>query len=154
MATIYATVADIERELKALLPDGFPVTPGDGDSTPSAEDVAIEITRVTTGLRVRVVRALGAEPDATSDAAQLVQRGVVAQVTAWVLRRVSTGMAAVDVEKLMAPHVQIYRDVLKELEMLPDLYRQQTQEQRRVGRPATSRDPVLGDDALSRTDLF
>ncbi|GJG88722.1 hypothetical protein tb265_39030 [Gemmatimonadetes bacterium T265] len=154
MPTVYAAPADVARELVALLPAGFPVEPAAGDSTPSVADVVAEIQSVTTGLRVRVVRALGAEPQWTDDAAALLTRGVVHKVCAWVLRRVTTGMAVVDVVKLTQPYEDVYRDVLSEIQLLPDLFRATTVPEHRVGRPAAPRCPVLGDDAVGRTDTY
>ncbi|GLC25067.1 hypothetical protein [Roseisolibacter agri] len=156
MPTVYANEADVARELVALLPSGFPADPAAGDATPSKSAVTAEIAAVTTGLRVRVVRAIGVEPTANDDAAALVKRAIVAKVVAWALRRVSIGMSAVDVEKLTKPYEDVYRDVLKEIELLPDLFKAPTTETRRVGRTAAEhrRDPVLGDDALGRTDTY
>ena len=151
MATTYATHADVARELRPLFPNGFNTT-----TQPTQADVSEEINRVTTSLRTRVIHAIGVEPPAGSDAALLIKRGVVAQVVAWVLRNAIIGHPASDVEKTTAPWVAVYRDVLSEIKMLPDLYRETVTAQRRVGATASDhqRDPVLPDDALSRTDYF
>ena len=69
MPTVYATRADVEAELKAVLPAGFPVNPAAGNSTPSQAQAEAQLLEVTTGLRVRVIHALGQEPEAGNDLA-------------------------------------------------------------------------------------
>lgn len=156
MATTYATVADVENELKAVLPTGFPVAPVAGDSTPSQAQAAAQLLEVTTGLRVRVVNALGQEPEAGDDAATLVKRGVVNQMCAWALRRIALGRSATDVEVLVKPYADAYRGVLEEIKLLPDIFKRTIVGTHHVGSTAAEnrRDPILGDDALSRTDLY
>lgn len=156
MPTVYASVADVENELKALLPSGFPAIPEAGDSTPSAADAAAQLLEVTTGLRVRVTHALGQEPEAGNDAATLVKRGVVNKMAAWALRRIALGRSVVDVEALVKPYEDAYRSVLEEIRLLPDLFKRAIVQTHHVGTTAAEnrRDPVLGDDAVGRTDTY
>jgi hypothetical protein len=151
MPTIYATKTDIEDELQALFPSGFTES-----TDPTEDEVTAKIAEVTTGLRVRVIRALGEEPEAGNDAAVLVKRGVVAQVVAWILRKVSVGYGAADVEKLVKPYTDTYADVKKEIEMLPDLYRKETVVTTHVGRTGADyrREPIMDDGVIGRTDTF
>src|SRR5687768_9056291 len=128
MPTIYATHADISRELKELFPQGFTEA-----TSPTGSEVTEELARVTASLRVRVMHAIGAEPAAGDDAAQLVKRGVVAKVTAWVYRRLRTGYSLVETAELVKPYEDTYKEVLSEIKLMPDLYRAPTPQQRHVG---------------------
>lgn len=151
MPNIYATVDDIEGELKELYPSGF-----DNTTDPTDTEVTAKIAEVTTGLHVRVVRALGAEPELGSDAAALVKRGVVAKVVAWLLRKKLVGYAAADILAQSGPYEKDYSDVLKEIEMVPDIFRTETVVTHHVGQTveANRRAPILADDAIGRTDTF
>ena len=151
MPTIYATKTDIEDELQALFPSGFTE-----ETDPTEDEVTAKIAEVTTGLRVRVVRALGQEPEAGNDAAALVKRGVVAKVVAWIIRKKSVGYGASEIEKQTKPYTDEYRDVKEEIEKLPDLYARETVVTTHVGRTHVDnrRDPILSDDAIGRTDTF
>jgi hypothetical protein len=156
VATIYATVADVEKELKAVLPTGFPPAPVAGDSTPSAADAAAQLLEITTGLRVRVINALGQEPIAGNDAVTLVKRGVVNKMAAWALRRIALGRSVVDVEVLVKPYEDAYKSVLEEIKLLPDLFKREIVVTHHVGRTsaANRREPLLDDDVLGRTNTY
>lgn len=151
MSTVYATVDDIEDELKSIYPDGF-----DADTDPTATKVTEKIAEVTTSLRVRVIRAIGSEPEAGSDAAVLVKRGVVADTVAWILRRGSLGYGEARVKELTQPYIDDYDEVVKQIETKPDTLKTPTTEEKRVGFTAmgSQRDPILSDDALNRRDTF
>jgi hypothetical protein len=154
--TVYATRADVEAELKAVLPAGFPVTPSAGNATPSQAQADAQLLEVTTGLRVRVIHALGQEPQAGDDAATLVKRGVVNAMCIWALRRIALGRSVTDTDLLIKPYADAYKGVLEEIRLLPDLFQRTIVAEHRVGTTAAEnrRDPVLGDDALGRTDTY
>jgi hypothetical protein len=151
MATIYATKTDIEDELQALFPNGFT-----SETDPTEEEVTAKIAEVTTGLRVRVIRALGEEPEAGNDAAALVKRGVVAQVAAWIIRKKSVGYGASEIEKQIKPYTDEYKAVKEEIEMLPDLFKRETVVTTHVGRTGADyrRAPIMDDGVIGRTDTF
>lgn len=151
MATTYATTTDIESELKELFPDGF-----DSTTDPTADEVNAKIEEATAGLRVRVVRALGVEPEANSDAAMLVKRGVVAKVVGWLLRKKLVGYSVADITAQSKPYDNDYSDVLKEIAMTADLFRTETVVTHHVGSTAVGnrRDPILGDDAIGNFSKF
>lgn len=151
MSTTYATISDIESELKELFPDGFSST-----TDPTDDEVNAKIAEATAGLRVRVVRALGVEPEAGSDAASLVKRGVVAKVVGWLLRKKLVGYSVADITAQSKPYDTDYADVLAEIKLLPDLFRTTTVVTQHVGRTAAinRRAPILADDAIGRTDTF
>jgi hypothetical protein len=119
--TVYATRADVEAELKAVLPSGFPAAPSAGNSAPSVAQADAQLLEVTTGLRVRVVHALGQEPEAGDDAATLVKRGVVNAMCIWALRRIALGRSVTDTELLVKPYADAYKSVLEEIRHLPEL---------------------------------
>jgi hypothetical protein len=156
VATVYATRADVEAELKAVLPNGFPAAPAAGNATPSAAQADAQLLEVTTSLRVRVIHALGQEPQAGDDAATLVKRGVVNAMCVWALRRIALGRSVTDTELLIKPYAEAYRSVLQEIELLPDLFKRTVAVTHHVGSTAMAnrREPVLGDDALGRTDTY
>lgn len=151
MPAIYATSADVATELAALFANGFT-----NATAPTGAQVDAEIADVTTVLRVRVVRQLGQEPGVGTDAATLIKRGVVKKVAAWVLRRASVGMSAVDVAKFTQPYEDAYKEVVAEIDQLPDQFAATTTAQIRVGAtaPANQRDPVLSGDVLGNLSTY
>ncbi len=151
MSTVYATVSDVEKKLKGLYPDGF-----DNTTDPTEAEVAEDIEEVTTQLRVRVVRALGQEPTADSDGATLIKRGVVAKVVAEILREKSVGYGAADIAALTKPYEDIYTQVIAEIKMLPDMFRETATEELHVGhtRATAQRLPLLSDDAIGDFSRF
>jgi|SRR6185312_6195241 len=151
MPATYAVHADVANELRSLFQAGF-----SGATTPTDTEVTAEIQDVTTVLRVRVVRSLGVEPGAGTDAATLLKRGIVKKVAAWVLRRASIGYAAVDVMKLTQPYEDAYTEVVSEIDLLPDQFAATVVEKIRVGStsPDNLRTPALSDQAIGNLSTY
>jgi hypothetical protein len=151
MPAVYATHADVATELASLFGSGFSPT-----TKPTDTEVTSEIADVTTVLRVRVVRSLGVEPGAGTDAAILLKRGIVKKVSAWVLRRAMVGYAVVDVLKLTQPYEDAYTEVVSEIDLLPDQFAATTVEKIRVGStaPENLRTPALSDQAIGNLSTF